>query len=168
VDFFFKLDWVETFVPQLSLPETLIRGTVVYFALLVFLRVIPKWETGTGSIASMLLAVMLGGLAADGVKGKGESVTDLLLMIATVMFWVFVVDWLSYKHKWFHYLAQDPPTLLVRDGKLIRKNLRREFVSEEDLEIQLRQKDVKDIANVLYAYLEADGSISVIRKDSNH
>ncbi|MCC2640525.1 MAG: hypothetical protein K0S45_938 [Nitrospira sp.] len=164
MEYFLKLDWSATFTPQMTLPEVLVRGTVVYFALLALLRIIPKWQAGPGSIASMLFVVMLGGFAADAVKGKADSVTDLLLMIATVMLWVVVVDWLSYRSAWIRFLAQDSATCLIRDGRILRKNLWREMISEEDLKAQLRRQDVDDVANVREALLEADGSISVVKR----
>jgi uncharacterized membrane protein YcaP (DUF421 family) len=168
MDYFLRLDWSRTFTPQLSLPEVLVRGTVVYFALLALLRVVPKWQAGPGSIASMLFVVIIADLAAEGVKGHAESVTDILLMVATVAMWVIVVDWLSYRFKWFRFLAQDSPTCLIRDGRLLRENLRRETMSEEDLKAQLRRQDVDDIADVREAYLEPDGSISVVKNEHDN
>lgn len=165
MDFLLKVDWADIFAPQLSLPEVLIRGTVVYFALLALLRIVPKWEAGPGSIASMLFVVIFGDLAAEGVKGRAESVTDILLMVATVVMWVTVVDQLSYRFPWFRSLVQDSPTCLIRDGRLLRGNLRRETMSVEDLKAQLRRQDVDDIAHVREAYLEPDGSISVVKND---
>lgn len=166
MNYFLKLDWSGIFAPQLPLPEVLVRGTVVYFALLTLLRIIPKWQAGTGSIASLLFVVLLGGLAADAVKGPTDSVTDILLMVVTILLWVFVVDWLSYRFKWLRFLAQDEPTCLIRDGHILWKNLRRERISEEDLKMQLRRQDVADIGNVHEAYLEADGSVTVVKKET--
>jgi uncharacterized membrane protein YcaP (DUF421 family) len=149
MDYFLTLDWSATFTPQLTLPEVLVRGTVVYFALLVALRLIPKWQAGPGTMASMLFVVMLGGLAADAVKGKTDSVTDILLMAATVMFWVLIVDRLSYRFPKFRFCVQDDPTCLVRNGHIVYENLRRESISEEDLKTELRRRD---------------GSISVVKR----
>jgi uncharacterized membrane protein YcaP (DUF421 family) len=168
MDYLLKVDWAEIFAPQLSLPEILVRGTVVYFALLTLLRILPKWEAGPGSIASMLFIIIIGDLAAEGVKGQADSVTDVLLMVATVAMWVIVVDRLSYHFKWFRFLVQDTPTCLIRDGRLLRGNLRRETMTEEDLKAQLRRQDVDDVAHVLEAYLEPDGSISVVKKEGHH
>ncbi len=164
MDYFLKLDWSGTFAPQLTLPEVLLRGTVIYMALLVLLRVIPKWQAGTGSIASMLFVVLLGNIAAGGIVGKTESVTDIILLITTVTVWVIVVDWLSCHLPWFHFLAQDSPTTLIRDGHMLDNNLRQEMISEDDLKTQLRRHDVDDIADVHEAILEADGSISIVKK----
>lgn len=55
MDYFLSVDWSRTFAPQLTLPEILIRGTVVYFALLALLRVVPKWQAGPGSISVVKL-----------------------------------------------------------------------------------------------------------------
>ncbi len=166
MDEFLRLDWSATFAPEMSLPEILIRGSVIYLALLVLLRVLPKWQAGPGSMASMLFVVLLGNIAAGGVVGNASSVTDILLLVATVTLWVVAVDWLSYRFPWLRDLVQHGPTCLIRDGRLLRRNLQREIISEEDLKTQLRRHDVDDIGDVLEAYLEADGSISVIKKES--
>jgi uncharacterized membrane protein YcaP (DUF421 family) len=165
VDYLLTIDWSKAFSPQLSLAEALIRATVVYFLLLALLRIVPKWQSGPGNIASLLFVVLLGGLAADAVKGPAESITDILLLIAIVIVWVYVVDWLSYRSEWFRFLAQDSPTCLIRDGRILHQNLRREMISEDDLKSQLRRQDVEDITNVREAQLEADGSISVVKKE---
>lgn len=165
MDYFLKLDWAETFAPQMTLPEVLLRGTVVYFALLVLMRVNPKWQAGTGNVVSLLFVVMLGGLAGDAVRGKTDSVTDLLLMIVTIMLWVFVVDHLSYRSALIRRLVQASPTCLIRDGRILWKNLQHESLTEEDLRTQLRREDVEDISQVREAFLEADGSITVIKKE---
>ncbi len=165
MDYLLSLDWSETFAPQMSLLEVLVRGTVVYFALLALLRVAPKWQAGPGNVASLLFVVMLGGLAGDAVRGNAESVTDLLLMIAVVMGWVVVVDKFSYRFTWLHFLAQDSPTCLIRNGRILHDNLRREAVHLEDLKAQLRGQGVDDIGHVREAYLEPDGSISVVKQE---
>ena len=165
MNYLFDLNWAELFVPQLSLLEIFIRGTVVYFALLALMRVTPKWQAGTGSVASLLFVVMLGGLAGDAIKGKADTLTDLLLMVATVLLWGIVVDRLAYRFPGFHFLAEDPPTCLVRNGRVLWNNLRRESISEEDLKAQLRRQGIAHIRRVREAYLEPDGSISVVEWD---
>ena len=164
MDYFLNLGWSNAFAPQQTLPELVTRGTVVYLGLLVLLRVVPKREAGTGTVASMLFVVLVGGTAVNGLAGRSESLTDTMLLVLTVMLWAFAVDWLSYRYPRFRHLVQEPPTCLVRDGRLLEANLRREMISEEDLKTHLRRQDVDDIGGVLAAELEADGSISVVTK----
>lgn len=165
MDYLLRLNGSDIFLPQMSLLEVFVRGTVVYVALLALLRVVPKWQAGPGSVASMLFVVMLGGLAADAIKGNADTVTDLLLMIVVVMLWVVVVDKLSFRFAWFRFLAQDSPTCLIRDGRMLRGNMRRETISVEDLKAQLRHLGIEDIGEVREAWLEPDGSISAVRHE---
>ena len=164
MDDFFRPDWSATFRPQFSLPEILVRGTVIYLGLIVLMRVLPKRQAGTGTIASMLFIVLIGGIAVNGVVGKTNSLTDIGLMMMTVMLWAYVTDYLSYRFPKLRRLVQEPPTYLIREGRVLHENLRRERISEEDLKTQLRRQDVEDLGNVIEAYLEADGTISVITK----
>ena len=62
----------------------------------------------------------------------------------------------------FQHLVQEPPTCLIRDGKLLWQNLRREMISLEELKTQLRQQDITDLSQVFEAYLETDGAISAL------
>jgi uncharacterized membrane protein YcaP (DUF421 family) len=66
--------------------------------------------------------------------------------------------------KWLHDLIEPRPLPLIKDGKLVRRNMRQEFLTEEDLLGQLRAKGAGDIAEVQLAFRESDGSISVVKK----
>jgi uncharacterized membrane protein YcaP (DUF421 family) len=164
MNYFFQLDWAATFHPQFTMPEILVRGTAIYFGMIILLRVLPKRQAGTGTIASMLFTVLLGGIAVYGVVGKTNSLTDIGLLMVTVMLWSYVTDYLSYRSPWFRRLVQEPPTCLIRDGEVLHYNLRRERISEEELTSQLRRQDVENLESVRDAHLEADGTITVITK----
>ena len=59
---------------------------------------------------------------------------------------------------------RDPKLKLIENGRMLRKNMREEFVSVEELMAQLREKGLEDCSEVKAAYMEADGRISVIRR----
>jgi uncharacterized membrane protein YcaP (DUF421 family) len=65
-------------------------------------------------------------------------------------------------------LAEPTPLLLIDRGRVLARNLRREFVTREELEAQLRLNGVGSLSNVRKAYLESDGRFSVVRYDSQH
>ena len=61
-----------------------------------------------------------------------------------------------------------PPALpVVRDGRLLRRNMRAEFLTEEELVRQLRENDIEDLSEVKTAHVEADGSLSVTKHETN-
>jgi uncharacterized membrane protein YcaP (DUF421 family) len=165
MDYLTRLDWAAMLAPRLSLPEAMARGTVVYLSLIVLLRIIPKREAGAGTVASMLFVVLVGGVAANGLAGPAESLTDTAVLVLTVLVWAFAVDWLSHRFPRFRRLVEEPPTRLVRDGQVLADGLRQEMLSEEDLKSHLRRRDVSDIGSVAGAWLEADGSVSVVKRE---
>lgn len=83
----------------------------------------------------------------------------------TILFWSVVVDAISYRFPGFSHLVKARPKPLIRDGKLDRHTMRREFMSREEVESQLRLHGIQDISRVQQAYLEPNGMISVLTRD---
>lgn len=160
----FKFDWSGLFLPKLSVVEIFVRGMVVYLCLCVLLRIIPKRQVGKGSISDLLFVVLIGGIAVEAIARQAESLPDFFFVLLTVLLVGFAFDWLAFRFHWVRWLLQEPPTCLIRDGRTVQENLRREMISEEDLKTQLRRQDIDDPREVKEAHLEADGEISVLKK----
>jgi uncharacterized membrane protein YcaP (DUF421 family) len=76
-----------------------------------------------------------------------------------------VVDWAAYRSPRLSRLLEPTPLVLVDHGRMLRANMRREFLTPEELHSKLREKGVDDISQVKRAVLETDGEISVVRLD---
>lgn len=152
---------------QLTMPiwELAARASLVYLFVVFLLRVIPKRSAGNLSPNEMLALVLVGALAANGIGGGTHSVTNTLLMIVVVVGWSFVFDLIEYRFPSIHRLLRDTPTPLVANGRPLRKNLKREMITEEELMTALREKGVEELGKVRSARLEADGQISVVKTD---
>jgi uncharacterized membrane protein YcaP (DUF421 family) len=85
-------------------------------------------------------------------------------MIAVVLLWSYILDILEYKVPAFCRLMRPPNTLLVKNGRLLRRNMRRELVTEEEIMATLRKEGIRDLSEVISAHLEADGEISVRKR----
>lgn len=57
-----------------------------------------------------------------------------------------------------------PPLPVIRNGQLLRRNMRREFITENELMSYLRQQGIEDAADVKVAYIEPEGKVTAIRK----
>ena len=90
------------------------------------------------------------------------------MLVATIVFWSYALDWLSFKFPRLQYLIEPPPLLLIKNGQLLPRNMRRELITEVDLKGQLRQQGISDISQVKEAYIETDGRISVIEWEEKH
>jgi uncharacterized membrane protein YcaP (DUF421 family) len=165
MDWLLRVDWQKAFVPQLSVAEIFLRGTAVYFLLFAFLRVLRR-ESGAIGITDLLVVVLIADAAQNAMAGEYVSVTEGALLVGTIAVWDYTLDWLGYHSRFVARVLRPAPLTLVRDGRIMRRNLRRELITEDELMSQLRQQGVRGAAEVERACLEGDGRISVIRKES--
>ena len=105
---------------------------------------------------------------AGDTGAAGGGVMDywwvILLMLAIILLWDYVFNVLEFHFPRFRRIAQDSPTLLIHNGHVLERNLRREQLTEEELKASLRKQGIEDIGRVKQAILEVDGHISVIEK----
>jgi uncharacterized membrane protein YcaP (DUF421 family) len=160
------IEWAELLIPTHSLAEIMLRGTVMYLSLFLILRFVMTRQSSTIGVADILVVVLIADAAQNGFAKEYKSVTEGVLLVLTIVFWNIFLNWLSYRFKMFARLVSPPPLRLVDDGKMNRNNMRKQFITEDELRAQLRQQGVEHMAEVKQACLEANGEISVVKVDS--
>lgn len=155
------VDLYEMFALTRPLAEIIGRSIIGYVALVALIRIVPKRNAGHISPNDMLVLIVVGTIGADAITSQFDSLGDLLLTIATILMIGYLSDLLEFRSPWFRRLMRQRQTLLVSQGKMIRENMRRETVTEEELFSALRLKGVDNIERVSSAVLEPDGEISV-------
>lgn len=166
MDKWFSINWQAIFVPSMSILELIVRGSLVYLALFTVLRFLPSRQMGTLGITDLLVVVLFAEAAQNAMASTYTSITEGAILVGTVIFWSYLLNWLGYKVPQFQRFLNPPPLLLVKNGQMILRHLERELITEEELMSQLRQQGVEFLADVKKAYLEADGSISIIASDT--
>ena len=144
--------------------EIAARGSLVYVAVAVVLRLVPKRQIGNIAPNDMIALVIVGTLAADAIMGDIKALPDIILMIVVILLWDYLSNLAEYHFPRYRGVAQDSPTLLIHRGVLLKDNLRKEKLTEQELIASLRKQGVTDIADVQQAILEVDGEISVVTK----
>jgi uncharacterized membrane protein YcaP (DUF421 family) len=165
MDQLFQVDWKSLFVPTTSVAETFIRGTVVYLLLFFVLRFLRR-ETGAIGITDLLVIVIIADAAQNAMAGEYKSITEGVVLVATIAFWDYTLDWLGYRFPWMQRLLRAAPLPLIKNGRMLRRNMRQELITEEELMSQLRQQGVENVGDVKKAYLEGDGRISIISNEA--
>ncbi|HSS22775.1 MAG TPA: YetF domain-containing protein [Pyrinomonadaceae bacterium] len=160
------LDWKTIFVPDVSVLEIVLRGSLMYLSIFVLLRIMLKRQTGTLGTTDLLLITLLADASQNAMAGEYKSVPDGIVLVGTIIFWNYAFDWLSFKFPWFERLIEPAPLPLVKNGRLLRRNMRKELVTETELLGQLREQGVDDISKVKDARIESDGQISVVEYDN--
>lgn len=161
----FDFDLAGIFSFTVSPLELILRGTLLYWFLFIVLRFILRRDVGSLGVSDFLFVVILGDAAQNGMIGSATSVTDGMVLIGTLVFWSYMLDFMSFHVPVIQRFTAAPRLCLVRDGKLQRRNMRREFITDEEVKAKIRQEGVEDLATVKRVYLEADGEMSVIVND---
>ena len=157
----FEIDWQEMLIPSKSLLEIAVRGTMIYLMLFATMRFLPRRTIGGMGPADLLVVVLIADAVQNGMSDDYKSVTEGVVLAFTIFFWAFVIDWLD--HRFPHWnIAEGKPLLLISNGKLMRENMRRQQITEEEVMSQLRQHGHDSPRKVVRAFLEGDGRISVL------
>jgi uncharacterized membrane protein YcaP (DUF421 family) len=143
--------------------ELVVRGSAMYWFLFLLFRLVLRRDVGALGIADVLLLVLLADAAQNAMAGGYESVSDGMVLVGTIAGWNLLMDWVSFRFPATRRLLEPGPLVLVRSGRLLRRNMRREFVTTEEIMGQLRQHGIEKLSQVKLAAMEPDGSISVIR-----
>ncbi|NNM71449.1 DUF421 domain-containing protein [Enterovirga sp. DB1703] len=150
-------------VPQTSIPEVLLRGSIMYLMLFLALRYLMKRHAGQVGIADILVIVLISEAAQNAMVGEAKSLVEAAFLVGTILFWSYVINWLSDRVPFLRSLGGGDPVPLIQDGRFNRRNMDRELLTEDELMSQLRQHGIERVAEVKRACLEPDGNISVIR-----
>ena len=147
MEWLLNIDWRQMFVPEQSLLAMFIRGTIMYLGMFALLRIFRR-QAGSISIADLLLIVVIADAAQNGMAGDSKSVPEALALIGTIIFWDYLIDWLGFKSEVLSRVLEPQPVLLARNGRMIRKNMNQELITEDELMSRLREQGVEDLKDV--------------------
>lgn len=157
------MDWETMFLPGGPLLAMVIRGTLVYLAIFAMLRLLPRRQVGSLGVADLIVIMLVADAAQNAMADEYRSVPEGLVLVATIFFWDFVIDWVDFRWPGLH-LSGPRPEILAQDGRANLHALRRQRMSVEDLLSQVRAHGIEHLGLVRKAVLESDGRVSVIRK----
>lgn len=145
-----------------SLAVVVVRTAVVYFVLLIGLRLAGKRELGQMTTFDLIVILVIANAVQDAMVGKNTSLTAGIVAAATLLGVNAVVWRLGRRFPWISERLRGTPTLLVHEGVPLREHLDREGIDRDELLQAFREHGVDDLAKVKEAVLEVDGTISVI------
>lgn len=140
--------------------ELVLRALLVYSALLLMIRLSGKRTIGQFTPFDLLVVMLLSEAASNSLSGGDESLQGGLLLCATLISLNVTLAFLSARSRRFELLFSGEAVLIGRDGRIFDAALRRHHVSQNDIDGALREADC-DLHELRFAFLEADGRISV-------
>jgi uncharacterized membrane protein YcaP (DUF421 family) len=145
--------------------DLVIRATVVFLFVFFITRVVGKRELSTLEPFDLILLVVIGDLVQQAVTQSDYSVTGAITVISTMALLTVVLSFVNFRFRRLRPMLEGEPVVLVEDGNVIDRNMRRERITREELEAEGRLQQVAGIEDMRWAVLETAGQISIIPRD---
>jgi uncharacterized membrane protein YcaP (DUF421 family) len=146
-----------------TLLQIALRTGVIYFLVLVGIRLSGKREVGQMTPFDLTLLLLLSNSVQNAMTGPDTSLAGGAVAAATLLVLNYLVAELAGANRRFRKVIQGQPSLLIHDGEVIAAHMAREHVSMDALECAVREHGVASYKEVALAVLEVDGSISVLK-----
>lgn len=145
-----------------GLIEVAARTLAVYMFLVLGLRLAGKREIGQMTTFDLVVILVLSNAVQNAMVGANTTLAAGLVAAATLLAANRLMSWLRARSVAMTQWLDPVPTLIIEDGKFLAENIRREFLNEDEIRMALREHGVEDPGRVHRAFLESDGTISVI------
>ncbi|QIZ09476.1 DUF421 domain-containing protein [Priestia megaterium] len=146
----------------------IISRSLIFLGLLfITTKVLGKKQISELSFFEYVAGITIGSIAGEVVTGLEANVWHGMLAVLIFFLVTFLVDFVSLKSKAFRDFAEGKGTVVIKDGKVLENNLKKEKYSIDELSALLRQKDIFRIADVEFAVLEPRGNLSTLLKTEN-
>ncbi len=139
----------------------------MYVAILVIFRLMGKREIGELNVLDLVVFIMIGEMAVVAIENHSEPVVNTLLPMVVLLGIQIALALFSLRSNRFRKLIDGKPSILISKGKIDEKEMRKQRYNFDDLLMQLRSKDIDNIADVEFAILETSGELSVVKKSKN-
>lgn len=151
------------FSTDVTIWEFIVRAALVYFAIMVLVRISGKRTVGEFTPFDLVVVILIGESTQGALTGGDESVVGALVVSATLIALNYAIGFATTRWKAVDRLVEGEAVLLMRDGKVITEALNRNNIPDSDLDEALREEGIAEHREVRRAFLETDGTISVIK-----
>ena len=147
--------------------DIVLRAVVIYVVVFAFTRALGRRELSTLQPFDLILLIVIGDLIQSGVTQNDLSVTGVLLILRTIGCLQVLTSYIAFRFRRVRPILQGEPIVLVENGKLIERNMRRERLTLDDLAEKARLSEIESMAEIRWAVLETNGDISFIKQSGS-
>lgn len=143
--------------------KILIRTTFFYFFIVLLYRIMGKREIGQLGIIDLIVSILIAELVAISIENIDASIWMTIVPLSLLVGLELLLAFVSIKSRTFRTFFGGKPSLIVVNGKVNYREMVRQRYSMDDLLLSLRQKSIKSIEEVEYAFLEPNGKLSIFK-----
>ncbi len=141
----------------------LVRTIIFYFFIVLLYRVMGKREIGQLGVIDLIVSILMAELVAISIENTEDSIMQTIIPLTLLGFLEILLAFISIKSRKFRSFFDGKPSLIICNGKVNYKEMVRQRYSMDDLLYSLRQKEVGSIFEIEYAFLEANGKLSLFK-----
>ncbi len=143
-----------------------IRAVVLYAFVIFVMRVTGRRELSTLSAVDLVLLIVLGDAIQQGLTQDDYSVTGALIVVSTIATMQVASSYLSFRFRRVRRILEGEPIVIVQDGKLIERNLRRERMTADEVAEEMRVQQIASFDEIAWGIVENNGQISFVKKQA--
>jgi uncharacterized membrane protein YcaP (DUF421 family) len=144
--------------------DLVVRTAYVFVLIFIVTRAVGRRELSSMEPFDMILLVVIGDLVQQGVTQSDYSLTGATTVIVTLALLTVLTAWLSFRVRRLRPVLEGDPVVIISDGRLLERNLRRERMTVEEVEAEARQQQIASLDDVRFAVLETNGRLSFATK----
>ena len=144
--------------------DIVVRAIALFAFMFLLTRIMGRRELGKLEPFDLILLIVLGDSIQQGLTQDDYSVTGAVIAVGTIAVLQLCVSYSSWRFRWARSFLNGDPIVLMQDGEVIERNLKRERITHEELAEQARGQQITSLADVQWAVFEPSGSISFIAK----
>ncbi len=148
--------------------DVIFRTLFFYFFVTLAYRIMGKREVGQLGIIDLIVSILVAEIVAISIENKDQSILFAVLPISVLVLLEVGLAYLSVKSRLFNKIFGGKPTIIIKEGKIIYKNLINQRYTIDDLLMELRKKSIASIEDVEYAFLETNGTLSIFKYKPLH
>lgn len=143
---------------------SLVRTVILYVSVMVALRIMGKRQIGELQPSELVITIMLGDLASVPMQETSIPILNGIVPIVTLVFLEVMLSFVSLKSKRIRRFISGTPSVIINNGEIDTKELKKLRFNIDDILEELRGKDILNIGDVEIALLDTNGAFCVIPK----
>lgn len=147
----------------MELLQVVFRTAFFYFFVILCYRLMGKREIGQLGVIDLMVSILIAELIAISIENIEDSMWLTILPIALLVVLEIVLAFISIKSRKFRIFFDGKPSLIICNGKINYNEMVKQRYSMDNLLLSLRQKEIKNIDDVEYAFLEPNGKLSIFK-----
>ena len=144
--------------------DIVLRAVALFGFVFLLMRIIGRRELSSLEPIDLIFLIVLGDAIQQGLTQDDYSVTGAIIAVSTIALLQVGVSYVGFRFARLRTIIEGDPIILIQDGRLIERNLRRERLKPEEVAEEARQQQIASLEDVRFAVLESSGNISFIPK----